>query len=303
MSVGWYLDAQGRNHLLHLDERWTELALEPDQVPTDSAVPVGIVDGGVLADRLAQIVDSYLGEGWTARTAAGQEPEEQDPHRAALQDSLAMVLMLTRGEDPAVSRIACAASDAHGDAQRQLPCSALFDSSLELPLTPSVAVDLAGLRGRCILSLGADEQWRTVLVARTDTALRRTVLPRRSSPVILGRTRSEDPGSFTAPARQLLHLLDLAREEEEMTLAIVPGRLILRGPAGVIGTLEGEFAGTARTGTFDAAATLLGLRALPESPDGLTLTIGPDGACSLLVASPVGEQAWSTRLEKTWSYT
>lgn len=274
MSTGWYRTVDGGEHELHLHERWTGSRLgEGQNAPGGPAVPFAAVDGAQFARALVE----------TARAIPAPESGQ-------------LVGQLFTWHTESGPHLLVCVSDDRMAIVRSIDAAQAMAGETSLPFWATLTSEaFASLTGPVQLSLGADEDWDAMLIAGPTPLpadAPRIYLPRRRPPLMYGRVNGDLLSSATVAAGELQHLIAATGDLASVSLVLAPGRLIVRGPAGMIGAIEAPTGGEPAVFTTDGerlrrgiasfsrpeASLVVGLSRVGEDGRKLRVTSDADGA-------------------------
>lgn len=291
VSLNWYVDVDGESHRLRTAEGWSDIVVKDLALPADDIVPFGAVDAGHLRAALHEV-------GNALHTAHLLEHSGEDQEAPALP--LHLVAAARNGTQHLL-----VSGKVHGIAlSRSVAWSPIGDGPALNALSSTDQLEaLSGAAGSMQLSLGADEEWTATLSLADSTARHRLRLlrdPIGSPPFRL----IEGPNLVRCmlPTSELTALIAEVPPAEAVTIAFVPGRVLIRSATGMIGMLKVDTAGEPRQGTFPAGSVRAGLDALGDDIEQVRLALfdEPDRP-SLRVDSADFDSRCSV-LASGWSY-
>lgn len=283
MTLNWYVDTDGSSHRLHTAAGWSDEVMASLAPPVEGIVPLGSMDSAALAAALDEVVQS-LGAG------RGTDEDARLHLTAGNANGTEYFIVSGRSEEAVATRMVPWVPDREGVA---------FHAVSGSHLTP----DVHGLAGPVRLSIGADDQWSATLVLAGEHGRRTLRLlhdPLGSAPFLLveGQTLVEG----TVSQRELMGLLERAPATEDITLAFVPGRILVRSSQGVLGALTTETEGTPHQGVFGADSLRTGLEALGEGNGQVRLSLFDESDHPTLRVDGITGRSRFALLAPGWRY-
>lgn len=262
MTLNWYVDADGESHRLHTADGWSDIAVKDLALPADDIVPFGTVD----ADRLCAALHEVENALHTAYHFGlpGEDPETPSlPLRLAAAARNGTQYLLASGK-------------IHGIAiSRSMEWSPSGDGPELNALSSTDQLEaLTGAAGSMQLSLGADEEWTATLSLADSTDRHHLRLLREPiGPPPFRLIEGPSLVRCMLPTSELAALIAEVPPTEDVTVAFVPGRVLIRSATGMIGMLNVDTAGEPRQGTFPAGSVQAGLGALGDDIEQVRLSL------------------------------
>lgn len=278
--IGWFRDIDGVTRRLRWQGQWTEQYAGPEE-PADLYVrTLAHVDGEAFA-------------------AAGRRVQHACHGDATDGEVLMQVRCLTD-----TIEIACRGTEILA-VYRVAGSGRAGETDVEIPLRSDGFARLPALVGPMQMSLARTDHGASALVLDADPDAEESVwcsIPIQDVRPFYWTVRLDaEGGVHGAVDRWALHSL-LGTDASRITLAMVPGRLIVRTDGGVLGTLETQEAGSPGTTTVNGAALRRGLEALPD--DVMTVSVGltPEEQTTDVVITDPARMSWVKILPSGWSF-
>lgn len=291
MSLNWYLDADGESHTLHSRNGWSDITVEDIDLPADDLLTLGTVDGGLLVTAMQEVGDALAAAARLDDPGGEPQPETLLFHLSVgVRDGTDYLLVNGKLHGIAISRA--------------MPWTPSGEGPVLHALTD--VGQLGGLRsatGQLQLSLGAGEDWTATLCLCAGTDRHRLRL--RRAPIEDSPFRLIDGQSLVqalVPRHDLAPLIADVAPAEDVTIAFVPGRVLIRSAAGMLGALSAETLGSPLPGTFRAGFVRAGLDALPEDVEHVRIALFDEPEIpTLRVEEPDAHSRFSV-VATGWSY-
>lgn len=302
MILNWYLDADGATHRLHTSAGWSETVLAETSLPADGIVPLGSLDAAALARALHEVEQTLNAAQRPDGTADAEEPATGTDEEPAAQQ--AATVRLSAGHRAGTQLLIV--SGTHGG----IACSRALDwTPVGEGFTFEAATDsqsigqLAGAAGTVQLSIGADQDWCATLVLTGDRSRRGLRLSRDplGTPPFF-HLQGEATVHAQVDAEHLEQLVDQVDPDEEVTIAFVPGRILVRSSQGMLGAIPCETAGVPQPVACPASAVRSGLAALPEGTRAVYLELFDSAGQTALRIADHDAEARCAVLPSGWSY-
>ncbi|MGO1284647.1 MAG: hypothetical protein ACTHWV_05540 [Brachybacterium sp.] len=292
MSLNWYLDVDGESHSLHSRSGWSDITVKDIDLPADDLLTLGTVDGRCLLTAMREVSGALGAVHRLGNPDEGPQPPALPFHLSVgIREGAQYFLVNGKIDGIAISRAMEWTPSGEGPELHALTSTDQLEG-------------LHSASGQLQLSLGAHEDWTATLALSAGTDRHRLRLlraPREDSPFRL--IEGQSLVRAMVPVSELVPLLADIPPEQDVTIAFVPGRVLIRSAAGMLGALSAETIGDPRQGTFHAGFVRAGLDAfhdeikqvrlaLFEEPDSPTLRVDdPDAHARFSVVA----SGWSYR--------
>ena len=285
MTLNWYLDSDGESHRLHSAMGWTGVVVGDIALPADDVITLGTIDATALSLATDEVTRALQ-----ALPASDEAGAEVLHVVTADRGGIEYLIVCGRTENAAVSR---ALPWTPQQTKPQFHASATLES----------AATLQGAAGTVEVSLGADEQWSAMLVLAGASERRRVTLGRHH----LGmppfrRIEGTSHISCTLERDQLAEMIARVPADQDLTLALVPDRLMIRSGSGLVGALETGTTGAPLQGTFPAGRLAAGLHALPGIVRQLRVSLFDDAEHPSVRLDDVDALSRFSLLSTGWRY-
>ncbi|WP_347041022.1 hypothetical protein [Brachybacterium nesterenkovii] len=277
MSTGWYLQADGDSHRLYIDAEARDEMTGPGTDPATVSLTWGTVDGSALSTLVASCAHALA-------------------HDGPAEDVVASLALAVGDEAGKVQFLARSARVAIGG-ELEDACSSR--QQVGVPLSLDGARRLIGAPGPAEVLLGADEDWSMAIELRAGTRSWRTTVPRRRIEALALRVNGDLAVSATTPAPELLGNLRRAGADADVTLAFAPGRLLVRGSQGLLGSIDTAVEGEPDAAEFEAAPLIAVIEALGPGREPIVVGLTED---KKLRAYRPGDRLWAALLRKDWFF-
>lgn len=259
MTLNWYLDSDGESHRLHSTMGWTSDVFRDVELPADDLITLGTIDAAALNLAVEEIIRALQ-----ALPDVGEAGVE--------------LLHLASGDRDGTEYLTVCGKTAHAAASRALPWTPRRERpQFHGAATPESLEALHGAAGSTKLLLGADEDWTATLVLAGAADTHRAQLARdHLGDPPLRLIEGDSLISCTLERDPFTHLVTRIAADQNLTLALVPGRVIIRSADGPVGTLEAETTGAPQQATVPAGRLAAGLHALPVGVHQLYLSLFDD---------------------------
>lgn len=246
MTLNWYLDTDGESHRLHSAMGWTGAVVGDIPLPADNIITLGTIDATALilaVDEVTRALQALPGS-----NEAGAE----------------VLHLVTADRDGTEYLIVCGKTE-HAATSRALP----WTPQRAQPQFHAAAIiedleAMQGAAGTVEVSLGADSDWDATFVLTGSSELRRVPLGRHHLGTPPFRLAGGEPFvTCTLERDQLAEIAARVPADQDLTIALVPGRVMVRSDDGLLGTIQTETTGTPLQSTFPAGRLAAGLHALP----------------------------------------
>ncbi|MFC0675998.1 hypothetical protein [Brachybacterium hainanense] len=264
MICNWYVDESGADHRLRTAAGWGELVLGPQTpLPHDAVLDLGTVQVPHLRSAIRWLRDVVAGpgpEGATEPLHLVLSHDVLSPGSSGGQDDV-LVLSTMHGDGAAFAVLGAE------------PAAGI--SALPLTFRSDELADLEGLTGRGMLRLGADEDWTATLVVDGGAdSPRRQRLARTAPPSLpVDALRGRAHAQTRLPRNQLAAGLDGLPGDADLTIAMVPGRVLVRTETGLLQAIEAETRGAAIQTTIRAGSLRRALGPMPSAGGNLELAL------------------------------